>query len=237
MKKGTVLITGGAKRIGREIALDLAKKGYTIALHYHSSKDRADEALKAIQTLQPRSQSYRCDFTDLASVEGLIASVYKNHPDLEVLINNASVYEQHTLLDTTKKVLQRDINTHYLAPFLLIREFATYVNNGVVINILDARIRKNSRGNASYFISKKALLALTEIAALELAPNIRVNGIAPGLTLPPADKPAEYAQIYAKGIPLGRINSVADITQAVSTLLSGEYLTGQVMYLDGGKYL
>lgn len=237
MAKGTVLVTGGATRIGREISLSLAKKGYTIALHYHSSKKKADETLNAVRPHQPKSQSYQCDFTDLAAVEKLIEKVFTNHPDLEILINNASVYEQHSLRETKRDMLERDIQTHYLAPFLLIRDFATYVQKGIIINILDARIRKNSTGNASYTLSKKALLSLTEIAALELAPKIRVNAIAPGLTIPPPHKPAEYVQDYSQTIPLGRINSINDVIHTVTTLITGEYLTGQVIYLDGGKYL
>lgn len=237
MTKGTVLITGGAQRIGREIALDLAQKGYTIALHYNSSKDKAEETLRLIRTHSPKSQSYHCDFTDLSSVERLVGKVKSNHSDLEVLINNASVYEQYSLVDTSREVLERDITTHYLAPFLLIREFAKQVEKGSIINILDARVRKNSTGNASYSLSKKALLSLTEIAALELAPDIRVNAIAPGLTIPPEGKSEDYAEQYAKSIPMGRITSVSDVTSAVITLLEDEYLTGQVLYLDGGKYL
>ena len=182
------LVTGSTQGIGLGIAERLAKTGYTIALHYHTSEEKAQESLRKIRKLQPKSSLYHTDLADIAAVEKLIPRVYKDHPDLCVLINNASHFEKHTISDTDIDTLQRDIRVHYIAPFLLIRDFAQYVKKGVVINMLDARIRKNNDGNASYFVSKKALASLTEIAALELAPAIRVNAIAPGAILPPPGK-------------------------------------------------
>jgi NAD(P)-dependent dehydrogenase (short-subunit alcohol dehydrogenase family) len=107
----------------------------------------------------------------------------------------------------------------------------------VIINFLDAGLRKTATGNASYYLSKKALMTFTEIAALELAPHIRVNGIAPGLMVAPVDKPADYEEKYIKTVPLGRIPSTKNITDAVMTLIENDYLTGQIIYLDGGKTL
>lgn len=238
MTKGTALITGGAKRVGLEIAISLAKKGYTIALHYNSSKkDDVDKSISLIQSIQPDSRSYQCDLTDLPSVGKLISTISTNHPDLSLLVNNASVYEKLPIKDTETYVLERDMKVHYMAPFLLTREFAKYVKKGMIINILDARLRKNTPGNASYFISKKALMTLTEIAALELAPHIRVNAIAPGPVLPPPNKTQDYSENKAKEVPLGRLGSIGDITKGIHTFLDEDILTGQILYLDGGMYL
>jgi pteridine reductase len=237
MAKGTVLITGGAKRIGLAIAKSLAEDGYTIALHYNTSEVANQEAINILKSIQPESRSYQCDLTDLSAVEQLIKDVYQNHSDLSVLINNASVFEKQPILNTDKLTIERDIKVHYIAPFILIREFAKCVKEGTIINMLDAGLKKNSTGNASYAISKKALATLTELAALELAPSIRVNAIAPGAILPPPGKPQVYLEKLVEKIPLNRSGSISDITNGVTTLLKGSYLTGQTLYIDGGMYL
>lgn len=237
MTNGTVLITGGGKRVGLAIAKFLAAQGYTIALHYNTSSKSVEEDMVYLKSLNPKSRSYQCDLTDLSATEKLISEVYKNHPDLSVLINNASIYQKFPITETTHERLEEDLKIHYMAPFLLMREFAKHVKKGLVINIVDARTRQNNTGNASYLISKKALAALTEIAALELAPNIRVNAISPGVILAPEGKPADYMEKKAQEIPLKRTGSLEDITGAVSTLLQETYLTGQTLYIDGGMFL
>lgn len=237
MNKGTALITGGAKRIGLKLATRLAKEGYTIALHYNSSSVDAEKALEEIAKIQPESRAYQCNLLDLESVEQFVDEVVKNHPNLSVLINNASIYEKYDISETTPSTLIRDMSIHFFAPFLLTKAFAKNVNNGVIINFLDAGLRRRATGNASYYMSKNALMTFTEAAALELAPHIRVNGIAPGLMQAPEGKPIDYEKNYASTVPLGRIPSTENITDALMTLIENDYLTGQIIYLDGGKNL
>ncbi|RJP57914.1 MAG: SDR family oxidoreductase [Candidatus Auribacter fodinae] len=235
--KGTALITGGAKRIGREVALSLAKNGYNIAITYNHSRQDALGVCNAIRDIGQRAQAFQCDFLDKNAVFSLIEEVHTACPDLSVLINNASVFERAPLVDTEESLFDRQMLINFKIPYFLTRDFARLSGKGSVINFLDTKISKNGFVYSAYTLSKKALADFTKMAALELAPDIRVNGICPGVILPPPDKDESYLDNLINSVPLLKKGSTDDITNAVLFLLENEYLTGQFIFVDGGQSL
>lgn len=229
-----VLITGGAKRLGNRIAIALARIGYDIALHYNSSREDAEKARREITSLDVICEIFKAD---LSQESDLIPKVYKKFPDLEILINNASIFESSPIKETSVELWQRHLSVNLTAPFWLSRDFAKICRKGHIINILDTRINSNRTTYAAYSISKKALCDLTMMCAVEFAPHIRVNGIAPGLILPPEGKDDTYLDRLAKNIPMQRKGSPENITASIEFLLKNYYTTGQIIFNDGGEHL
>ncbi len=235
--RGTVLITGAAKRLGRAMALHLAKMGFSIALHFHSSRKEAIFLQKQIQENGGSCTLFFCDLENENAVEYLISKVSKKHPDLCVLVNNASIFEQAALKKTTSAFFDRHFKINFKAPYLLTRDFARFVKSGQVIQILDTKITKNLFAYSAYTLSKKALAEFTKMAALELAPQIRVNGIAPGLILLPKGKDENDLHALVEKIPLKKKGSEKVVMQALEFLIENEYITGQILFVDGGQHL
>ncbi len=229
------LITGGAKRIGQAICLKLADSGYDIALHYDQSKK---EALQTAQYIRKKGRDcalFRCDLANQQETSRLIKTVQKTFSDLNLLVNNASVFKPSTLKKSSLKDLDRDLSLNLKTPFILTRDFANICKQGQIINLLDTNIVQHQSSHFIYLLTKKALHELTKMAAVELGPQIRVNAIAPGFILPPAGKTDSKKLI--KNIPLKRQGNLFNISQAVEFLIKNEYLTGQVIFVDGGKSL
>jgi pteridine reductase len=158
-------------------------------------------------------------------------------PGLEIVVNNASVFEESGLEATSLEELDKNLSIHLRSPFVIVREFANKIGKGQVINILDTRITKNKTKYFGYLISKKALADFTRLAASSLGPGIRVNGIAPGLILPPEGKSDEYLKQLAAKIPAQRKGEIKDITAALQFLVENDYITGQIIFEDGGEHL
>lgn len=233
----TVLITGAARRIGRHLALDLARSGWHIALHYHGSKAEAESAAEAIRALGVTCTLFACDLGDTSDLTGFIDRVADACPTLDTLINSASIFHRAHLLETPDDLLDRQWAINFRAPFVLIRDFARRVRKGNVINLLDTKITRDHTPYCAYSITKKALHDLTRLAASELGPDIRVNGVAPGLILPSADLSDADFQRMAEKLPLKRPGSPEKIAQAVRFLLDHDYITGQCLLVDGGEHL
>ncbi|MFH1941980.1 MAG: SDR family oxidoreductase [bacterium] len=235
--KGTALVTGGARRIGRAIALSLADKGYSIALHYHTSKAEAEDLASEIIGKGVECRLFRCDFNDPADVGSLIPSVFEHFPDCSLLINNASVFERVRLLDTDTDHFDRQFNVNFRTPFFLSRDFAKHCTEGQIINILDTKIMKMQIAYFAYTLSKKALSEFTLMAAKELGPRIRVNGISPGLILPSSEMSTEDFTRMGLRIPLGKTGNPANVVSAVHFLLENPFITGEIILVDGGEHL
>jgi len=235
--KGTVLVTGAAKRIGKAICLTLSSLGYNIALHYNRSSNEAKNLSIEIQKNGSRCELFCCDLSDAKQTDQLIANVAKKCPDLNVLINNASIFEPSTITNSKIQSLRRDFAINFDAPFILTSQFAKNCKRGHIINILDTHIAQNTTLQSTYLLSKKALANLTQLSAIELAPHIRVNGVAPGLILPPEDKKLEYLKRLSKKIPSRTMGHVGHITHTIQFLLSSSYITGQIIFVDGGEHL
>lgn len=236
-KKGTALITGGAQRIGKSIALHLARTGYTIALHYHTSITQAQKTAQEINAKGGRCRLFPCNLSDETTVQKLIRLAKHECPDLQVLINNASIFERSSFENYNLNSLNRHFVINFIAPYILTAEFAKHCRTGNVINILDTHVVDNRIGHFDYLLSKKSLSELTKLSAVALAPRIRVNAVAPGLILPPQEKGDDYIQRLSKKIPLKRRGHTANICAAVDALLDNDYLTGQTIFCDGGEHL
>jgi NAD(P)-dependent dehydrogenase (short-subunit alcohol dehydrogenase family) len=234
---GTALVTGGARRIGRAISLMLAARGYNIALHYNHSKDEAQALAKEIAGLGVKCQLFECDLFQEKDVLLLLEKVHAQFSDLNLLINNASIFPPSKFDQKDYKLIDDNYAIHVRAPFILSAEFARLCKEGQIINMLDTKIAQHKTSHIAYIISKKALQALTELSAIEFAPRIRVNGVAPGPILAPPGKNGDYIKQRGQEIPLKMPGDVRYITQTIEFLLDNEFVTGQVIFADGGEHL
>ncbi len=235
--KGTALVTGGAKRIGHTICLKLAELGYKIVLHYNESRKDAELTARAIIQSGGNCRLLRCNLENETKVSSLVKTIYKEDKDFNLLINNASIFEKSNFLNQTNASFNLHMNINFRAPFILTRDFAKIVKKGHIINILDTNIVQNKTAHLAYLLSKKSLYELTKLSAYELAPYIRVNAIAPGLILPPKDAGKEYLDRLAHKVPLKSKGKPENIAQTIQFLIKNHYLTGQVIFNDGGEHL
>ena len=238
-KNKAALITGGATRLGLAFAKALASAGYDIALHYHSSTEAAQSTVAEIEALGVVCVAFQLDLSQ-SNPETLITRVVNKFPNLGVLINSASAYEAATIADTSMALLQQQFTVNFFAPFMLTQEFAKSCSarscsNAVVINILDNKIAFQQNSYAAYLLSKKALAEFTYLAAMEYAPNLRINGIAPGVIMPGEDRTEDYVAWRIDGIPLKKQGDVDNILSAMNYLLNNKFVTGQILTVDGGE--
>ncbi len=232
-----VLITGSAKRIGKAIAVHLAENGFDIALHYNTSKADAEALEKEIKSKGQNCILFQCNLSDIKDISILINKVKQSFPSLSLLINNASIFERKSFLETDIDFFESHFNINLKAPFFLSQSFAKSTKEGHIINLLDTNITRDRTKYFIYNLTKKMLSEFTKMAAAELAPNIRVNAIAPGPILPPSNKEKEYLEREIESIPLKRWGSELEILQSIDFLLKNKYLTGQCLFVDGGDHL
>ena len=239
-------VSGGAIRLGRHIALHLAASGWDIALHYHSSKVEAQKTQNEISKIGRKCELFCFDFAKEENYTALLHKVCQVFPHLNVLVNNASLYEAAPLLGTSMEMWKRQITVNLQAPFFLMQAFAQELKKAraldsetraSIINILDNKIAFPQYPYCAYVLSKKALAELSSMAALEFAPEIRVNAIAPGVLLPKASRKEHYLQWRLAAIPLQKKGDIRNISLALDYLLKNEFVTGQVLYVDGGEQL
>ena len=233
----TALITGAAKRIGYAIATALADEGVNILIHYRSSTDEAKQLAAELANRRVESWLVKADFANLAEAETLIARSVELSGSLDILINSASIFQYNTIQDVDYQSLVQHIQVNAWTPFILSREFARLVGKGKIINLLDTRINSYDFNHVAYILSKNALAVLTRMTALEFAPNIAVNGVSPGLILPPPGKDQKYLEQLADTVPLKKHGEPQDIVGAVLYLLKSDFVTGQVINVDGGRHL
>ncbi len=246
MKNSAVLITGSAKRIGREIAFKLAAKGFDIAIHYNKSKAEALKLADEIKRkFKVKAETFHCDLQQSSGVKKLADDVIKKFPNLNLLINNASIFAESKFLTAPENELLDNLNTHFISPLILSKEFAKHViaskiKAAQIINIVDKNIARFDTNYFYYLLSKKNLAELTKMLALELAPQIRVNGIAPGFILNNVnakDSTEEYIQKLVKKIPLHKKGDVKNICQTVEFLLENDFISGEIIFVDGAASL
>jgi len=232
----TALVTGASDRIGREIALAFAEMGYDIALHYCSSEESAHRTKLQILEKGVNCTLFRADFKNPAEVFSLIENVCSNG-DIGFLVNSASVFAESSILDRDYDAFDEIFNINFKAPYILTKEFARLSHKGMIINILDTQISRHATRHFDYLLTKKSLEDFTKMAALHLAPDIRVNGIAPGLILPPRGRDLEYLKGLAKEIPQKRVGTLSCIKGTIQYLVDNPFVTGQIIYVDGGENL
>lgn len=233
----TALVTGAAKRIGRGIALALADAGVNVVVHYRESVAEADKLHTELVARGVKSWLLKADFDDTEAPRRLISGVIAAAGSLDFLVNSASLFLPSTIANMDFTSLMRHLQVNTWSPLVLSREFTHQVGRGKIINMLDSRISGHDRSHVAYILSKQALAVLTEMMAIEFAPGITVNGVAPGLILPPPGKDSDYLDDLAKGIPLKRHGDPGDIADAVLYLLRSDFVTGQVIFVDGGRRL
>jgi pteridine reductase len=233
----TALITGGALRMGRAISLALARQGANIVIQFAASATAAEALAAEIAASGVKACVVGADLASAQQAAGLWDRATKQAGPIDILINNASVFEESSLQSFAPEELAHDMQINAVSPLLLARGFFAQGRAGSIINLLDARIADYDRTHAAYHLSKRMLYSLTRMMALEFAPQVRVNAVAPGLILPPVGQDESYLQKLASTNPLNRYGRPADIAEAVLFLLMSPFITGQVIFVDGGRHL
>jgi NAD(P)-dependent dehydrogenase (short-subunit alcohol dehydrogenase family) len=233
-----ILITGAAKRVGRELVLAVAHAGADVVVHYGHSQDEALRLCAEVQALGRKAYSMQADLSDPAQVSRVVPEACE-HGRLFALVNNASVFRPRSWATTSLEDWEHHLMVNLTAPFLLSQAFARQVppdGAGRIVNLLDWRALRPAADHLPYTISKAALAALTRSLAAGLAPNISVNGLALGAALPPSSGKAP-ADILDH-VPAGRWAEMDEVGQTLVFLLDGPaYITGEIIHVDGGRHL
>ena len=236
----TALITGAGRRIGRALAEDLGRAGWSVAVHYHHSVEEAEEVIAAVTKNGGKAAAVQADLGDAASVSALVPAAVKALGPLGCLINNASIFERDDITTATLESWDSHIAINLRAPFFLAQAFAAQVKDadrGAMINLIDERVWHLTPHFASYTVSKTGLWTLTQTLAMALAPRIRVNAIGPGPTLPSPYQTQDQFNAQCARMPLGHGTNPAEICTAVRFILGAPAMTGQMIALDGGQHL
>ena len=234
------LVTGGARRIGRAIALALAEAGFDVAVHHASSVAAAEATVADIRARGRRAVALRADLAREAEVEALIPDATARLGPIGVLVNNASRFERDEWDTATRESWDAHLEPNLRAPFVLTQAMALALpdgGEGAVVNMLDQRVLSLTPHFVSYTVSKAGLWALTQSMALALAPRVRVNGIGPGPTIASVRQTPGQFRAQCESTPLRRGSSPEEVAEAVLALLSLGSVTGQVIALDGGQHL
>ena len=233
------LVTGGAVRVGRAISLALAGEGMRVIVHYNASSAEADALVDEIRSGGGEAVAIGADLSQGGEVERLAREAGQAFGGIDVLVNNASVFPPERLEETDEALWDRTLAVNLKAPFLLTRHLAATLRErrGQVVNLCDLAGLQAWAAYAAHGVSKAGLVHLTRVAARSLAPEVRVNGIAPGAVLPPESMGEDELDALARSTPLKRIGSPRDVTRALLYLLHAEYVTGEVLVVDGGRML
>ena len=237
-----ILITGAAKRIGKEMALSFFNKGWDIVIHYNSSKDEAEGL--AFQMNSERNNSamlVQANLDNTNEVENLVKKILSKNRSIDALINNASTFYPTPIGTFSEENWNALMGSNLKAPLFLIQSFYKELekNKGFIINVTDINVDRALVNHSIYLAAKSGLQTLTKSLAKELAPNIRVNAIAPGAILEPpnTDWTAEQKNNIINAVPMKRMGTEKDIVDAAIYLSEAEYVTGQILNIDGGKSL
>jgi len=238
------LVTGGAKRLGRSIALSLARDGWDVALHYGRSAAAAEQTLEELRALGAQAIGLRADLDIESEIEELLPRCARELGEVQCLVNNAARFEFDTIEQFESERLRAQMQTNLVAPLLLARNLhrrqlaqQAPPANAVVINILDQKLFNPNPDYFSYTLSKAALHAATTLMAQALAPLVRCVGVAPGITLPSDDQTEEGFEQAHRVTPLGRSSTPDEVAQAVCYAARARALTGTTLLVDGGQHL
>lgn len=234
------LVTGGAKRLGRAMALALAEAGFDLAIHFATSAGEAEATAQQVRARGRRAVTLRADLMREDEVARLLPEAAAALGPLGVLVNNASTFGRDEWHDATRASWERHIEPNLRAPFVLAQAFAHALpkaREGVVVNMLDQRVWSLTPHFVSYTVSKAGLWALTRSLALALAPRIRVNAIGPGPALPSERQTPEQFARQAHSVPLRHGTSPEEVAHALLAILALPAMTGQMIALDGGQHL
>ena len=236
----TALVTGGAVRVGNSLTLALAGAGCHVIVHCGQSIAAAEETVKTARGCGVRAEVLPADLAGDAVASLMDQAAELAGGPIEILVNNAAIYPEGGLLENDEEGWSRTLRINLQSPVLLTRAFADRLppeTHGAVLNITDARINRPDTDHFAYRISKTGMAELTRLAALELAPRIRVNALALGAILPPPGAGEDHLQRLAGRIPLRRTGNLSHVTDAALMLLQNDFITGAVLPVDGGEFL
>ena len=234
------LVTGAGRRIGRAIVLDLARAGWSVAVHFHRSEDEANALVPEVLDIGGTAVALNADLGDEEQASNLLPFAEAAIGKITCLINNASTFERDTVRTATRKTWDLHMEVNLRAPFLLSQAFLQALPDGIygnIINIIDQRVWNLTPDFTTYTLSKAGLWSLTQILARASAPKVRVNGIGPGPTLQSAYQSAENFTEEWAALPLGRQVEPEDICRAVRFILDSPAVTGQMVAIDAGQHM
>jgi len=239
-KAPTVLITGAGQRIGRALAIDFASHGWQVAINYATSKKAAETLAAEIQTDGGRAVAIKADLANLDELKALIPACQAQLATPQCLINNASIFEHDDIASLDEESWEQHLSVNLRAPVFLAQAFAAALPSGTkgnIINIVDQRVWRLTPRFFSYTIGKSGLWTATQTLALALAPDIRVNAIGPGPTLPSSRQTEASFERQQRATPLGHGPQLEEICRAARFILDAPSMTGQMIALDGGQHL
>jgi pteridine reductase len=234
------LVTGAAKRVGRSIALALAERGAELVVHYRTSEREAHEVLAQAKRRGGKPVAVRADLASSADIAAMVETAMRAFGRIEILVNSAAIFYPTPFATLTEADWDRFLTVNLKAPFLLCRQVGEIMGRqgrGKIINLADIAGTKAWADFIPYSVSKAGLLALTAGLAKALAPSVQVNAIAPGTVLLPDDSTPEERDLAVRRVPLRKLGSPADVTRAALYLLESDFVTGEVLSVDGGQRL
>jgi pteridine reductase len=234
------IVTGGAVRLGKALALALAEHGARLVIHYGSSAGPAQATVRQIQAMGSDALTVQADLSQPGQTGSIVEHAAAHFGQVDILVNSAAVFEPGNWDDTTEANWDRHFAINLKSPFFLSQAFAVRVGReraGHIVNIADWRGVRPGTGHVAYTLTKAALIAMTKSLAQALAPNIQVNAIAPGLILPPPGQDQAYLERWAHKIPAQRVGSPEEIARALIFLLRSDFVTGELIFVTGGQHL
>ncbi|HYL83334.1 MAG TPA: SDR family oxidoreductase [Candidatus Angelobacter sp.] len=236
LKGQVALVTGAAKRLGRAVAMRLAEEGADVVVHYRSSQKEAQEAVGEIEKLGRRAIAIGAELNNVAEIKRLVDEAGKHFGRLDILVNSAANFLPGSVVSTTEDVWDTALDTNVRAPFFCAQAAAPLLRRacGVIINFADTGGLLGWPGYIPHSVSKAGVVMLTRVLAKALAPEVRVNTIAPG-TITMAGDPPEWEKEFIKLAPLRRTGTPDDVTDAVLFLVQSKFITGQILVVDGGR--
>jgi pteridine reductase len=239
LKGEVAVVTGSAKRVGKAIALALGAAGADVAVHYGTSQAQAEETARELRAMGRKAVAHRADLAEAAQIEALFDSVERELGGVDILVNSAAVFERIPFAELNQAKWEHTIRVNLTAPFLCSKRAARSMKargGGDIINMCDIGGMAAWSGFAHYNVSKAGLIMLTRALALELAPEIRVNAVAPGTVLFPEGYDQDARKRIVSRIPMGHEGRPQDVAQTILFLLTGpKYITGQTIAVDGGR--
>ncbi len=234
------LVTGAGRRLGKAFAEALAAHGADVVIHYGRSAKLAEALARQLQEQGVRAVPLQADLADPHQAAALLDRAVEAFGEVHYLVNNASIFEPLGVMDTDPAAWRRHLDVNLTAPFLLSQAFARHRAGqpGAIVNLLDWRALRPGADHFPYTIAKAALAAMTRSLAVAFAPNVRVNGLALGAILPPPEAEGVHKPEIIRQVPAGRWGEVEEVCHALLFLLAGpEYVTGQIVHVDGGRHL
>jgi pteridine reductase len=234
------IVTGGAVRLGKALALALAEQGVRLAIHYGSSAGPAEDAVAEIKAMGSDALAIQADLRVPGQTSSIVERAAAHFGQVDILVNSAAIFEPGNWDDTTEDNWDRHFAINVKSPFFLSQAFATQVGPervGHIVNIADWRGFRPGPDHMAYTLTKAAVIAMTKSMALALAPNIQVNAIAPGLILPPPGRDQSYLKQKAEQIPAQRVGSPKEIANTLLYLLHSDFVTGDLLFVTGGEHL